>query len=75
MAKCIKKYSWYCIAIYDFKQRVKLANSTTIFNREQFDKVDMGLFPTKTKTKTKIFIYLTHFLFITIFVENDFCVH
>ncbi len=26
-------------------------------------------------SKTKTFIYLTHFLFITIYVENDFCVH
>ncbi len=27
------------------------------------------------QTKTKTFIYLSHFLFITIYVENDFCVH
>ncbi len=48
MAECNKKYScsWYCIAMYDFKHRVKLANSTTLFDRLQFDKVNMDLFPT-----------------------------
>ncbi len=39
-------YSWYCIAMYDFKHRVKLANCRTIFDRLQFDKVNMDLLPT-----------------------------
>ncbi len=46
MAECNKEYSWYCIVMYDFKHRVKLANSPTIFDLLQFDKVDMDLFPT-----------------------------
>ncbi len=46
MAESNKKYTWYCITMYDFKHRVKLANSRTIIDRFQFDKVDMDLFPT-----------------------------
>ncbi len=30
VVECNKRYSWYCIAMYDFKHRVKLANSPTI---------------------------------------------
>ncbi len=46
MAECNKTFNWYCIAMYDFKHRVKLASTRTIIDQLHFDKVDVNLFPT-----------------------------